>query len=708
MKKVLFSVGIISLAMMSVSVANGIISKKMQFVGEKQNVPVAKVAQKALQTSTSPSLKIGGNAFGSMSNFEDGSVFYAESLSSGKVLCMPGGMSRPGYQVGIDVKDQNRLDQCLQFRPVRAAIPGTDDYKTYYTISMMSGSDFKLSYWGGDYLNLDHGDFVQQYDLFDIVNVFGTFYTISPRNSGGRKLVPYQDYSVSLSNSNGWDTWWSFKKSDFLAPATKTLTTVETNQRVDYRIKVNQTANYSITTFYNEASFDTKLYLYNEYGDLLTQNDDYGGTRFSRINYHLEEGYTYKLQVGGWSTSHGNCFVSINPVGGFYVNYYMGDYGEGFGDCDDIDTFAAGFNLNSSMPVYDIYYDEIINQDRDSYIGYDIEGKQRPNHEYYLLSAHGGTYGGVSTSPDDDVSPTDITDMSDNEFSMWSVCYGGMEGNFAHSSARKGSQYSLGFENPMYVDSAAKIEEYVFKRILNYNEPIETSVKKAFAKLVKEDCSCRDDDGSFFPILYCGDGRKINIRNEIADTILDSYPNGTLSCNTVLSSGYYEKLDYSTKYDLYVMKSNDGIWYGPTHFFGRKSSNTIVGTNLTSFSLATAIANVNLESSEQVIKRNGLQYQLDYLWRTFASYRGLSDENLIDVKYYLRSFDSYELNGVYTYRATINGIDTVRKVTCIFDPSKSLATYTDNSCYLDIRYDAFDYVNFDYLGRTAFLNLANW
>lgn len=169
---------------------------------------------------------------------------------------------------------------------------------------------------------------------------------------------------------------------------------------------------YYISTMNSSSSLDTKLYIYDSYGNELAYNDDYDGSLQSYIEIELEYYETYYIKVEGYnSSSYGTYYVRVSYMSDDYGDtmdtaesirgiYYEDFIIEGYISVDDVDYFYfvpandcyielySEGNVDLFANLYDEYGDRVdYDDDTGTDLNFYIKAKLTAL-EYYYLRIH--------------------------------------------------------------------------------------------------------------------------------------------------------------------------------------------------------------------------------------------------------------------------------------------------------------------------------
>lgn len=304
---------------------------------------------------------------------------------------------------------------------------------------------------------------------------------LAPENfvsSSGANIVQ-RDYDSSKSDYFDW-----YLEKAFVAPLNvKSTVSISGTNEVGLDVVVPYDGKYILETSAYDTSknVDTYITFKDSNYSVISSDDDGGGNRYSRVTVDLKAYSNYHAFIRGFNSSQsGSANVVLRPNKEVYFTSYINNRDiENNRDVLDTredlskplnDLRNAGYFLNRSVntTLYDLQ--QIM-----------PDGKSKINHDYFMISSHGGKYGTVAWSPNDSTDSYSIksTNMANVKLAVWAICHGGKPGNAANSS---NAQVSIGWPGLTYTDTSKVYTDKLWESISN-GKSIEQSMKDADAAI---------------------------------------------------------------------------------------------------------------------------------------------------------------------------------------------------------------------------------
>lgn len=174
------------------------------------------------------------------------------------------------------------------------------------------------------------------------------------------------------------------------------------NEYSVFQFEPEESANYNIFTspFYNSGlSNDTYLEVYSDYDmtELIVANDDYDGTRFSKVTLSATAGRTYYIKVRHYSDGYLQSMLNVvqyDPVGVLTLDEPLdiisrsGEYEMMSFTPETSGVYAFGVtNYNDGDTEYDTYIKLYSNENKSELVGKHSDkviARLKANHTYYL------------------------------------------------------------------------------------------------------------------------------------------------------------------------------------------------------------------------------------------------------------------------------------------------------------------------------------
>lgn len=292
-------------------------------------------------------------------------------------------------------------------------------------------------------------------------------------------------------NSNNQDAFeWKFKKTSDLVQNSACSMNLHTGD-IMRKLTVSQSGNYVIFTKKATENIDTILDLSDSSGNLLASNDNYMNSIFSSITHYLSANTDYYLNVRSNGTS-GTVYLSVIPKKQVYFTSYT--------KANDIDTRADMSAPGTSFKSKGYYFTHLNNPTYYDFYTNKTDGKLITQHEYFMISSHGGS-NGVSINPTDYLTCNQLPSMAGCRFSIWSTCHGGAEGGPAIYSVLNDCTYALGWDSTIGVNSARTFTDYIWSKVLSG-----VSIYSATQQTVDYAYNILGNDNSILmPIVYSQD-----------------------------------------------------------------------------------------------------------------------------------------------------------------------------------------------------------
>ena len=362
---------------------------------------------------------------------------------------------------------------------------------------------------------------------------------------------------INLMNESIFE-WKFIKTNDLVQNSMTTLNLSGTDFM--RRLIVSQTSDYIIKIEKKEDITDLVLEIANSSGDIIATNENRGYDSLDLIEVSLCPNTDYYVNARS-KNNVGKVILSLFPKKQVYFTSFMNA-----GDIDTRPDMIEPYNLfkrkgyvfnHINNPTYYDFYLPM------------TDGKLMTQHEYFMISSHGGDDGGVSINPSDSIACDKLPSMEGCYFSIWATCYGGSDYSPAVFSILNGGTYSLGWNTTIGVDSSRIFTNYIWNKVLNG-----TSVESAIQQTVDFTYNLYKKNNILHPILYSEDEiiefspTSKTIKSHTATTTIarkaefdyslydDCYPIKEEGANAWLQRNDYEKNSNFNGVVVYRLKVN--------------------------------------------------------------------------------------------------------------------------------------------------------
>lgn len=246
---------------------------------------------------------------------------------------------------------------------------------------------------------------------------------------------------------------WYLTKTDSLGLNVKNVVQIYGTSEYGYNLTIQREGVYVIETVsHNGSNVDTVLTLKSTSNQVLSSNDNNGGSVFSKITYNFTQKGDYWVRVKGANTSqYGPISIQLRPEKELFFNTIW----------DPVLQLDNVTELNSSIATWQSmgYYANVLaNMDQSSIYEQTLSGKMKMNNDYYIFWGHGTSgsvwfYNGPNSNDNQNLTAMELPlDLSSQIASVWLTCHGASLADFdgyftsmARESVIRGAEYSVGW-----------------------------------------------------------------------------------------------------------------------------------------------------------------------------------------------------------------------------------------------------------------------